>query len=140
MRKHFGLMILSLMLVTQGFAKTLPDVRNVITLQELTTGDVQELIQGLHPEVAIKCEEGSTIPLEFVSKFPFFSAKFTPNVSVQVDKLCYFRFCKKKVYMSYDLKSWERPESCDGAPKVEFKFNDKKPGLIVEATLSPSED
>ena len=139
MKKKVGLILISMMLVSQGFARTntLPEPRQVISLQGLDAQMIREIVQGEHPDLAVKCEEGNAIPLEFLHKFSFFSMKLNPNFSIKVDQSCYFRFCNKKVYMSYDLNRWEKPNTFDGKFSVDVKQNENKTGLVLETTLTP---
>lgn len=110
------------MMVSTAFARTgryppaeleVP-VKQVICLTELTPQITKELFKGIHPNVAFKCEEGIALPLKYLGNFGLFSINFSPNLSFKVEKTCYLRFIKKKTFLSFDLKQWEKASSFVG--------------------------
>ncbi len=92
-----------------GREKILPEPKQIVSLSQLDSDWIKEWIGGLHPDMAVEFKPGTEIPLRFFHRAPLFSIAFAPNLAVRVEKLCYLRFVKKKVYISQDLVSWEKP-------------------------------
>ena len=88
--------------------KILPEVKVIVPLTDLAIDTTKELFDGSHSDVAILCEAGTELPLKFLTSCEMFSIKWIPNLTIKVDKTCYFRAVGKKVYMSYDLINWNR--------------------------------
>lgn len=93
-----------------GREKVLPEPRQIVSFTQLDSTLISELIAGKHPDIAIEFQPGTEIPVRFFHRNSFCSIDFNPNVTVKADKLCYLRFMRKKVYISQDLVTWEKPD------------------------------
>jgi hypothetical protein len=135
MRILFKLAALSLLMSTPVFAKQkkeLPSIRKVVNLSDLTIDQTQEIFTGQLPDVAILCEEGFEFPLKYIARFGFATASLAPNLKIKIEQNCYFRACGKKVYMSYDLMEWTKPEYPMRRSKVSAGFNSSKSEFLVQ--------
>lgn len=135
MKKTLVLIFAATLMLSTAFAKKreLPveletEVKQVLSSTDLTPDMTKELLEGKHPRVAIECPEGRELPFKYMGDFGLFSVNFFPNLSVKVEKTCYFRFIKKsgraspaKGYMSYDLKTWGKAK--DFLPKGKLDAN-----------------
>ncbi len=142
--KKIALFFLSSMLVfSPVFArtKTLPSPGHIVPITNVDTQLISELIAGMHPDLVVECTEGTELPISYLHKNTFFSALCSPNLSIKVDKTCYLRFVKKKVYMSDNLNQWDKPSKyLEGRYTAAMK-TDKDSGIIVETNVTPySED
>lgn len=117
--------------------KNFPQPRRVVNLAQLDPELIEELLLGMHPDIAIECKEGSKFPVQFLHNYGLFSLKCTPNLSIKVERPCYLRFVKRKVYISEDLAKWEKPSKFfSGGYKAKVKI-DGESGLSVETKLIP---
>jgi len=132
--------LISMLLLTQGIAKEkkLPEVTQVISLTELDTELLNELSSGTRPEIAVECEEGTTLPIHFFHSTELFGIGLSPNLTINVQKTCYVRVVKKKGYVSFDLNRWE-PASYffSGKPKVNLEFDREKQSISIKSEMVP---
>jgi hypothetical protein len=103
------LTLLSILCLSQIQAKTLPNVTNVVSCDQLSPNMIQGFAEGMYPDVAIEFNEGSVIPLQFLFNYKIFSLQCNPNLSAKIDTTCYLRCVNKKVYISLDMASWQKP-------------------------------
>jgi len=125
--------------ISPVFAKTkiLPPPGNIIPFTEVDSQLISELITGMHSDLVVECPEGTEVPISFLHNTPLFSLFCSPNLSVKVDKTCYLRFVKKKVYMSENATQWDKPSKfLEGRYTAGLKI-DKKSGLKVESAVTP---
>lgn len=122
-----------------GKEKSLPETTQVIAFSQLDTSLLQELLAGKHPEIAIQCDQGTLIPIQFFQSTELFNVHLAPNLTIQVQKTCYVRIIKKSGYISFDLESWENTKHLFSGmkPKVDLKIEDQS--LVVESNLVPDE-
>ncbi|NGX26147.1 MAG: hypothetical protein K940chlam6_00059 [Chlamydiae bacterium] len=122
-----------------GKEKVLPETTEVIALTQLDTTLLNELLDGAHPDIAVECKEGTTIPVQFLQNTGLFGVELAPNLTIKVQKTCYLRVIKKSGYVSFDLDSWESAKHFfSGKPKVNLKINMENQSLLVESDLIPS--
>lgn len=112
--------------------KVLPEPRQIISFAQLDSALINEWIAGKHPDMAIEFQLGTEIPFRFFHRNPLFSLAFNPNLAIKVEKLCYLRFVKKKVYISHDLVTWEKLKVGPNHPTTEV-FLDSA-GVLVQTT------
>lgn len=138
--KRITLYFLASMLVfSQVFAKTktLPPPGHVVPFTSVDTQLINELIAGIHPDLVIECREGTELPISYLHNNVFFSAFCSPNLSIKVEKTCYLRFVKKKVYMSDNLTEWNKPSKyLEGRYTAAMKI-DQDSGILVETKVVP---
>jgi hypothetical protein len=140
MKKMIGLALLVLGLSSPAFAKdkNLSAPERIVSSTEVDSDFLKEMIAGAHPDIAVECQEGEAIPIRFAHSFGVFSVKLNPNLTLKVDKTCYLRFVRKKVYISEDLVSWKKLDSyCDGKFGAEL-VNEGKSGLLLKSHVTPS--
>jgi hypothetical protein len=118
--------------VFAGRKKELPPVQQIVKFSDLTIDQTQELFTGQLPDVAILCEEGFEFPLKYIAKFGFATATLVPNLKIRVDRSCYFRGYGNKVYMSYDLVEWGKPEFPTRKTKVSAGFTPNKSEFLIQ--------
>lgn len=121
-----------------GREKTLPEPRQIVSFAQLDSALINELIAGTHPDMAIEFQPGTEIPLRFFHRDSLFSLSFVPNLAIKVEKLCYLRFMKKKVYISQDLVKWEKPDLFRERPTTELLLDSA--GLLVQTTAVEETD
>lgn len=122
-----------------GREKFLPEPRQIVSMAELDSALINELVAGGHPDVAIELKPGAEIPFRLFHRCnPFFSLAVNPNVSAKVEKLCYLRFVKKKVYISQDLVTWEKPTADMHRPTAKFLLDSA--GVLVETANTEKVD
>jgi len=121
-----------------GKEKVLPETTQVIALTQLDTALLNELLKGDHPEIAVECKEGTTIPVQFLQNTGLFGVELAPNLTIKVQKTCYLRVIKKSGYVSFDLVGWESAKHFfSGKSKVNLKINMENQSLLVESELVP---
>jgi hypothetical protein len=106
-------------------------------LTELDASFIKELALGMHPDVAVECKKGTTLPLRFFHNWGLFSLKCAPNLTVKVEEPCYLRCVRKKLYISQDLVTWEKADKffngkCDANVNI-----DEQSGILVESQQVP---
>ncbi len=141
MKKAFAFTAVFLMMLSPAFSreKHFPPLKQVVSMADVDTQMIQEMILGLHSDLAIQCEAGAELPLRSLHHFGLFTVKHNPNLSMEVEKTCYLRCVKRKVYVSEDLITWEKPKDFfSGKPEAKLKVDDA--GLLVETTLVPFEE
>ena len=138
--KIFTLYFLALMLAfspVYAKVKTLPPPGNIIPFGEVDSQMIGEIIAGMHPDLVVECPKGTELPISFLHNTVFFSLLCSPNLLIKVEKTCYLRFIKKKVYMSENTTQWDKPSKfLEGRYAAGLKI-DKKPGLKVETNVTP---
>ena len=138
MKKMIGILLTAILLASPLFAKEkkpFPAIQQVIPLTELSSEQIQELVLGQHPDIAVECSAGTSLPFRFLFNFKFFSASLDPNLTVKVDESFYLRFNGKKVYVSTDLINWSNLSSYIGGPTTtNLKIGDDA-RLLVETNL-----
>lgn len=121
-----------------GGRKPLPDelnteVTNVISLKDANQEVMKSLLEGTQSDVAIECEKGTMIPIKYLGNFKFLSLNCDPNLSVKLEETSYLRFIKKQVYMSRDLKNWEKANKFFKKIKLNVGVNELKSHVLVES-------
>ncbi len=135
-----GFLAASMLVFAPAFAKTkdLSETKRVISWTELSSGMIKELAVGLHPDVAIECTEGTTLPIQLLSHYNFFSLKLNPNLTITIDKSCYLRVINRKLYISQDLVHWEKAKKYfHGRMNADVQIGDEQSGVLVETALVP---
>ncbi len=147
-------------MVSTAFArdkKALPpelnrEAKQVILLTDLTPEIAKEVLEGMHPDVAIECPEGKELPFKYVGDFGLFSINFAPNLSIKIEKTCYFRFIKKnrkdgttgnpKGYMSFDLKQWDKAKNLLPVrdSQASFGISPDKTHVLLKTSPAPAEE
>ncbi len=110
--------------------KFFPEPQEIISAAQLDSTLIQELVTGVHSDLTVSLQPGTEIPLRFFHREAFFSIGFNPNLSIKVDKLCYLRFMKRKVYISDDLVVWKKPHLFSG--KMTPNLSLDQSGILVE--------
>lgn len=121
--------------------KQLPEVTKIITLDGLSTEMIEELLSSNHPDIVIECKEGAFVPLQFLYNVHIASLKYSPDLTLKVEKSFYLRFINKKAYMSEDLVIWEKPSKfigITGKTKAKLKVTEDN-ALLIEATQEKKE-
>jgi len=138
MRQSVQLTLAAMLLLSPLFAKdkSFPEVSRVVPMTELDAVFIKEVASGAHPDIAIECKEGTTLPIGFLHNWGLFSLKCMPNLTITVEMPCYLRCVGKKAYMSQDLISWEKADrffsgKCDADVKID------ETGVLVETRLVP---
>ncbi len=124
------------------------EVKQVVTLTDLSSQLTKELFEGNHPEIAIECKQGTELPLKYIGNYGLFSIHFAPNLSIKLEKNAYLRFMRthpNKVkslrgYISFDMKKWERlnGKTLGGKPDVNFGFSKDKSCVLLETNVTPA--
>ena len=121
-------------------AKVFNDRPRIVPLSELSFEKIQELTRSTTSDYIVEFKEGTTVPLQFLTKTRLLSALIDPNLTLKVEKTCYFRVVDKKCYMSEDLTHWEKTSKfLEGKSTIQIKPS-AKGGLMLEATIAPCED
>ncbi len=121
--------------------KVYPTVDKVIPAMDLTAEEIQGLILGMYPNVAIELKEGSSIPLQFLLRHKFFSIQCDPNLSVKITTPCYLRAVGKKVLLSLDLTDWVSPtDFFDGTFVPQIKVSGDKSHILMETEFVESSE
>lgn len=143
MKKNILFILALMMLSSSTFAKTktLPEVRQVISLTDVTPEMSKELLSGMHPDIAIECKEGTSLPLQFLTKYGFFSLKWNPQLTLKVDRPCYLRTIKRRAYLSLDLVNWDKPRNFfKGKANTDVKISNDKSHILIETDLAQDTD
>jgi hypothetical protein len=160
MKKYLSLLIVAICMVSTGFARVkniLPlavseDVKKVVLFTDLTPEMTKELLEGQHPNVAVECREGVELPFKYVGNFGLYSINFSPNLSIRMEKTCYFRFVKKsrkaksskvKSFISFNLKDWEKASNLKFKEPLEVNLGmspDKSHFLLNTFSKADTED
>jgi hypothetical protein len=120
--------------------KPLVEISQIIPLTGLEINFIREFVSGMHPDVAIECREGTTLPISIFYNLGLFSLDYVPNMTVKVEKACYIRCVGKKAYFSQDLVKWSRADkffkgNCNASIKI-----DEKTGILIETNCPISTD
>lgn len=123
-------------------AKVFEDTPAIISVNELSSERLQELIYSKSLGFIIELREGTTIPLQFLTKFSFFSMMLDPNLAFRIEKTCYFRVVNGKGYISEDLVNWKKIDQyfLKGKESILCKPSTNKPGYTLEVSVTPSDD
>jgi hypothetical protein len=123
------------------------EVKQVVTLTDLSSLLTKELFEGNHPEIAIECKQGTELPLKYIGNYGLFSIHFAPNLSIRLEKTAYLRFMRTnpdkvkslRGYISFDMKKWEKitGKALGGKPDVNFGFSKDKSSILLETTVTP---
>lgn len=138
MKKTLGILLAMMALIPSAYAKKvkeLPEVQVVVPVKELTPELGQEIIHGAHPEIAIELEKGVRLPLKFFGNYKIFSVKYDPHLVFKVEKRCYLRVVRSKAYISYDMKSWSKPDLFDGVPDLKVGLSRDKSHVLIEQSF-----
>jgi hypothetical protein len=139
MKRAFFIFVSALNIAT-AHAKVFDDRPRIMPLSELSFEKIQELIQSKNSDCTVEFKEGTTIPLQFLTRTRLFSALIDPNLMLKAEKTCYCRVVNKKCYMSEDLIHWEKiGKFLKGTSSIQIKPV-AKGGLILETTIAPHED
>jgi hypothetical protein len=137
MKKSVLLTLVAVMLASSLFAKekSFPAIRKIIDLVELDSTFIDEFVSGMHPHVVVACKEGTALPLRFLHRWPLFSLKYVPNLTLKVEESCYLRCFGKRTYLSLDLITWEKADRVlAGVPSVHMKI-DAHSGVSIESSI-----
>lgn len=121
--------------------KVFNDHPRVLSVSELSMEKILELAQSKHWDCILHLKEGNMVPLQFLMKTSLLSARIDPNLSLKVEKTCYFRVANKKGYFSEDLVHWEKGSDYffSGTPSHQLKPTANNSGLVLESSLVPYE-
>ena len=141
MKKAFFFFLAALTISTaHAKVKVFEDKLPVIPWTQFSFEQVQELTHSHNSDMIVEFNEGTVIPFQFLTKTRLLSSRLDPNLSVQVDKTCYFRIVNKKCYISDDLVNWERPEKMlAGKPTRQLTPNANQSGFTLETSMAPYE-
>ena len=114
MRCWFLLILVMQLSTVYAKDKFFPEPREIISVTQVDSALIQELIGGVHSDLTVSLQPGTEVPLRFFHRESFFSVAFNPNLSIKVEKPCYLRFMKRKVYISEDLVKWKKPRLLTG--------------------------
>jgi hypothetical protein len=154
--KTLGFFCISVFLVSTAFSKSKDrispkelgtEVKQVVLITDLSSQMTKDLLAGLHPNIAVECKEGTELPFKYAGHFGLFSVKFTPNLSVKLEKTSYLRFIRTRPdnpkssrgYISFDLKSWEKLSKYDVGNKRDLNFGMSldKSHVLLESKIAP---
>lgn len=122
-------------------AKTYPAIDKVIPAMDLSAEEIQGLIVGLYPNIAIELKEGSSVPLHFLLKHKFFSIQCDPNLSVKITTPCFLRVVGKKVLLSLDLIDWISPTNFfEGTFVPNIRVSGDKSHVLMETEFVQSSE
>lgn len=140
MKKILCFLFVAMSMISTSFAggKPLPDelnaeVKSIITLKDANQEVIKSLLDGTHSDVAIECEKGTMLPVKYLGNFKFLSLNCDPNLSVKLEETSYLRFIKKQVYMSHDLKNWEKANKFFKKVKLNVGVNELKSHIVIES-------
>ena len=87
----------------------LQPIEKVVLLTELSPDIAKGLLEGRYPNLAVECRENMNLPIAYVFKNKIFSLNYSPNLTLKIQRSCYFRISnKRKCYFSEDLKNWDK--------------------------------
>jgi hypothetical protein len=139
--KHTLGMLLASMLIglpMQAKVKTFYEPREIVPFTQLTFSQIEELAEGKQADLVIEFTPGMPMPIQLLYNFKYFSAKFNPNLTIKVEKPCYFRFMGRKVYMSEDLVTWDKPSRfMKGKIQGTARFDDNQ--IVINTQLVEKE-
>jgi hypothetical protein len=139
MKKAF--LFTAICMIAALHAKTISfnDQLKVVPLSHFTVTQLQEFILSHDSGFVLELQEGSSFPVQFLTKTPFISAMIDPNLTIKIEKTCYLRIAHKKLYMSEDLIHWEKANKMlDGRPSFQLSPSQNQ-GLVVESHLVPDQ-
>ena len=151
--KKWIVLCISVFFVSTAFPKSkdrLPpkeletEVKQVVLITDLSSQMTKELLEGLHPNIAVECREGTELSFKYTGHFGLFSVNYNPNLSIKVEKTAYLRFINSsstkpriRGYLSFDLKSWEKLSKFDRKPEFSFEINPEKSQILLESKIPP---
>jgi hypothetical protein len=139
--KKFALLTLAATLCLSSLSakeKSFPAVQQVVNLIDLSSDFINEFVIGLHPDIAISCTQGTTLPLSFLHSWGLLSLKCAPDLAVTIERPFYLRVVGSKPYISQDLVIWEKAEKAfEGKQDVNVKI-DAQSGISVESSTTSS--
>ena len=127
------------MLVINGFAggePTLPEIAQVMQLSQVEDDFIEAFSKGEYPNLALELQEGTVVPVSFVSNMGLFSIENFPELKIRIQKTCWLRFVGTKGFISFDQNTWEKPDDlfgCYGDFKTKVRFNQQTQSVTVES-------
>jgi hypothetical protein len=128
--------------VTQAKAVTFSDTPGIISFSELSLEKMQEFIKSEDSGSIIEFKEGTSIPIQFLTKNRVCSVLLDPNLTLSVDKTCYLRIVNSKCYMSEDCINWKKARDfmTGEATAVQLNLSSNKPGIVLESNVRSAEE
>jgi hypothetical protein len=124
-------------------AKTeLPAITSIFPGVGLDADKAKEFIEGKLPQVAIELQQGTNLPVHYFLKNKFLLLNYNPQLTISVQKNCYLRRFKHKIYLSEDLENWVSAKKFFSDDHLSYNVQIPKdnPGLFVEITFpNPTE-
>jgi hypothetical protein len=118
--------------------KSFPAIQQIVNLVELDSDFINEFVIGMHPDIAISCKEGTTLPLGFLHTWGLVSLKCAPDLAVTIERPFYLRVVGSKPYISQDLVIWEKANKAfEGKLDVNVKI-DAQSGISIESSTTSS--
>ena len=128
-------------------SRELPEIKQVVSLTDLTPDVLRELVAGDMSDVAVVCEKGVELPFKYTGNFGLFSVKYNPELSLKMEETCYFRLVKytkkngsERVtgYISFDTKSWTKIKKFEIDPNILFGMSADKTHVAIETNFKPT--
>lgn len=108
----------------------------VINVCDLTDSDLNEIMLGNHPEIAIEFSAQTTLPISFFLKGDLVNlVENNENFrAVEIVQTFYARCVQQELILSTDLTDW-KPflEFITGNASVSLSIQDGKPSIVVGA-------
>lgn len=108
----------------------------VINVCDLTDGDLNEIMQGNHPEIAVEFSAQTTLPIRFFLKGDLVNlVENDENFrAVEIVQTFYARCVQQELILSTDLTGW-KPflEFITGNASVSLSIQDGKPSIVAGA-------
>lgn len=108
----------------------------VVNILNLTNHDLNEIMQGKRPEVAIELSAKTTLPISFFLRGDLVNlVKSEGNFEqIEVKQTFYARYIQDELILSSDLKEW-KPflEFITGVGSVSLKIEEGQPSIIFGA-------
>ena len=133
-----AMLFLSFFMFHAAHAKThsLDEIDQVISVLDLSQDSIMEFATGMHPNSAIACQEGSSLPFHFLFRYKICSAFCNPNLILKIEKPFYLRIAGKKMYISFDLIHWENAKRFfSGQPIPKATISPDKSSILIETTI-----
>lgn len=144
MKRILTLMCVAIFMISTTFAGgkksfvKLDKLTDTVLLTDLTPELSKDLCAGDLPNVAVECESGREFPVKAIGKYDFIGASLDPNLSVKLERTCYFRFMKKDpesekviTFMSFDGRRWKKTGLFNEGD-ILFGFNQETSKVLVE--------
>ncbi|MBI5346440.1 MAG: hypothetical protein HZB76_04790 [Chlamydiae bacterium] len=108
----------------------------VVNVYDLTNHDLNEIMQGKRPEVAIEFSAETTLPISFFIKGDLINlVKGEGNVGqIEVKQTFYARYIQDELILSSNLREW-KPflEFITGEESVSLSTQDGQPSIVFGA-------